>query len=447
MANAPSIAEFFDRNDTHFAETKRQWNGMIDCNPGAIARCGSAEEVAEAVRWAAERDMQVTVRGGGHGVSGLAQADDALLIDLGPMNSVTVDPEKRIARVGGGALLGDLDKATQTHGLAVTAGVEPETGAGGLTLGGGIGFLARKLGLTIDSLVGAQAVLGDGRIIEVDDQHETDLMWALRGGGGGICAVTRFDFLLHTVGPKIVSAQVFYPWEEAEQVIAGYRDFMESAPDEIGAYALFVRVPEDEAFPAERHGSTAVAIIAMHCGANTSAAKNALEPLTTLGNPLLSVLDEIDYLTFQTSFAGAAPRNERYYWKSHFLRELSDEAISVMARWAEHLPGEYSNIFIEAIGGVVGRIPSDATAFPHRDALFNLGISTGWSDPAKDDEMIERTRQLFDAITPFATGGVYSNYLDADEAGRTEGAFGGNLARLLEIKSRYDPENRFLRNG
>jgi FAD/FMN-containing dehydrogenase len=445
MASLPAVADWIAPDQQAFEAHRRQWNGMIDRRPSHIARCKTSPEVSEALRWAKKSGKAVTVRGGGHGVSGAAVADEALLIDLSGLNDVSVDPQSEIASVGGGALLGDLDRATQAHGLAVTAGVEPETGVGGLTLGGGIGFLARKLGLTIDNMIGADVVLADGSRLQVDDASEPDLFWALRGGGGGTAIVTQFEFRLHRVGPRIAQLQAFFPWQEAAQVFSGYRDYLRSAPDEVGAYALFVRIPDADPFPQEHRGKSAVAIVAMHCGPDVDEGKQALRPLSQLGSSFLLVDDATDYLTFQTSFAGAAPRGERYYWKSHFLHDLDEDAISTMARWASELPGLFSNVFIEAMGGAIGRVRSDATAFPHREARFNLGISTGWSDPAQDHEMISRTRELFEALRPFSTGGVYSNYMDFDESDRATGAFGANHARLVEIRRRYDPDGRLHR--
>lgn len=442
MASLPAIADWISPDEQAFEAHRRQWNAMIDRHPSHIARCRTSGEVSEALRWAIKCNKKVTVRGGGHGVSGAAIADDALLIDLAQLNAISVDPANKIASVGGGALLGDLDRATQAHGLAVTAGVEPETGVGGLTLGGGIGFLARKLGLTIDNMIGATVVLADGTRLNVDEAHEPDLFWALRGGGGGTAIVTQFEFRLHPVGPRIAQLQAFFPWQEAAQVFSGYRDYLRSAPDEVGAYALFVRVPDADPFSSEHRGKTAVAIVAMHCGPDVEEGKQALRPLARLGTSFLQVEEPIDYLAFQSSFAGAAPKGERYYWKSHFLHDLEADLISRMAEWASELPGIFSNVFIEAMGGATSRVPPHATAFPHREARFNLGISTGWGSPAQDQEMISRTKELFEELRPFSTGGVYSNYLDFDERDRTGGAFGANHARLLEIRRRYDPDNR-----
>lgn len=320
MPNAAPIRDLTEKlsgrliqpQDSGYDEARRVWNGMIDRSPAAVAFCSDTADVVQALNFARENGLSFSVRCGGHGVSGNSVVDDGLVIDLSSMRSVKVDPEKQRAIVQGGAELGDLDRETQAHGLAVTAGVDPTTGVGGLTLGGGTGFLVRKLGLTIDSLVSAQVVLADGSVVRASEDEHSDLFWALRGGGGNFGIVTEFEFALHPVGPEVMSIQVFYPFEAARDVLRFYRDFMAHAPDEVGCVALLVPVPSVEPFPEKQHGKTAVALAGCYVGP-LDEGKKALEPLTTIAEPLLTVLEPMNYVDLQSSFKDAAPPGERYY--------------------------------------------------------------------------------------------------------------------------------------
>jgi len=430
------------REDPEFETARFGWNGMIDRQPAMIARCSSAGDVAAAVKHAAANGLTAVARCGGHSVSGASLPQDGLLIDLSGLKDIDVDPEARLARVGGGALLGELDAATQAHGLAVTAGVEPETGVGGLTLGGGIGFLARKLGLTIDSLVGAEVVLADGSIAEVNEVHHPDLFWAIRGGGGQFGIVTRFDFRLHEIGPDVVVAQAFYPLAKAHEVMRFIRDFMHDAPDELTLVPVFLTVPPIDPFPAEWQGKIAVAAVACHVGED-SAAKAELQPLLELGEMIFGFIDTMPYVDFQKTFGGASPHGERFYWKSIFVDDLSDDLTDVLVDGIQKLPGEYTQIFMETLGGAVARVGVEETAFANRKARYNLGISAGWSDPARDAEIMGAAREVFAKLKPYSDGTVYLNYLDRDEMPRAQEGFGPNYQRLQQVKRRYDPGNVF----
>jgi len=413
---------------------------MIDRKPALVVECALVGDVVRSVGFAREAGLTVTARGGGHSVSGASLRDGGLVVDLSRMSKVTVDPERRVAHVEGGAKLGDLDAATQAHGLAVTAGVDPATGAGGLTLGGGVGFLVRKLGLTIDSMIGAEVVLANGEIVEASESENPDLFWALRGGGGQFGIVTRFDFALHDIGTEVVVAQAFYPYEEAELILKSFRAFMAGAPDEVGCDAVLVKVPPIDPFPEAFQGKPCAAIVACHAG-DPAIGRSVLAPLLELAEPFFAFIGEQPYVEFQKSFAQSSPPGNRYYWKSHFLDDLHDEAIDLAVAWAREIPGEFTQLFIEGMGGAAGRVAPEATAFPHRKARYNLGISTGWVDPARDAEEMARTRSLFDALAPHASGGVYLNYVDRDEPGRQHAAFGENYARLMSIKQAYDPDS------
>ncbi len=428
--------------DPEYDTARFGWNAMIDRKPALIAECSSVDDVVAAVKHAAANGLTAVARCGGHSVSGASVPAGGMIVDLGGLNQVEVDPDARIAHVGGGALLGDLDAATQAHGLAVTAGIEPSTGAGGLTLGGGIGFLVRKLGLTIDNLEGVQIVLADGSVVEANANSHPDLFWALRGGGGQFGIVTRFDYRLHPVGPEVTMAQAFYTLDEAKEAMRWLRDFILTAPDDIGIATAILKVPPIEAFPEEMHGNPCFAFVASHTETG-EAAEEALRPFTEQGTPIFSVITPLPYVAFQRTLADASPHGERYYWKSHFISKLTDEIIDIMLAAAHDFPGQYSQIFMEGMGGAMARVGREETAFANRSAQFNLGISTGWSDPAEDEEAISRTRALFDALAPHADSTVYLNYLDRDEVERTKAGFGPNYERLCEVKVQYDPTNLF----
>ncbi len=441
-----TIADFagtlVTREDTGFDSERFGWNAMIDRRPALIARCLCTADVAAAVRHAAGHGLTAVARCGGHSVSGASLPQDGLLVDLSGLKSIEVDPETRVARVGGGVLLGELDAALQAHGLAVTAGVEPETGVGGLTLGGGIGFLARKLGLTIDSLVGAEVVLADGSVVEASADSHPDLFWALRGGGGQFGIVTRFDFHATPVGPEVVVAQAFYPLSKAHEVMRFVRRFMHDASDDLTLVPVFMTVPPVDPFPAEWQGKHAVAAVACHAG-EPQAAKAQLQPLLELGDMMLGFIDSQLYVEFQKTFAGASPHGGRFYWKSIFVDDLSDELTGVLVEGLQSLPGEYSQIFMETLGGAVARVGVQDSAFANRTARYNLGISAGWANPDCDAEIMSAARATYEKLKQFSDGTVYLNYLDRDELGRAREGFGPNFERLQQVKRRYDPNAVF----
>jgi len=425
-----------------FDEVRLGWNAMIERRPALIAQCASTSDVVKAVRYAAREDLLAVARCGGHSVSGASLPEGGVLVDLSGMKALEVNAQARLARIAGGVLLGELDAATQAHGLAVTAGVEPETGAAGLTLGGGIGFLARKLGLTIDNLMGAEVVLADGSVVEASVTSHPDLFWALRGGGGQFGIVTRLDLKLHPIGPQIVTGQAFYPLAKAREVARFVRGFMERASDDVTLVPVFLRIPDVEAFPADWWGKHGVALLACHVG-EEGLARHELAPLLELGDLIAGFVETAPYVEFQRTFAGASPHGARYYWKSIFIEDLNDDLIDILVGGIRELDGEYSQIFLETLGGAVGRVAVTDTAFANRSARYNLGISAGWTDPARDASIIGSARRLFERLKPYSDGTVYLNYLDRDEVDRVRQGFGLNFERLRQIKRQYDPENRF----
>lgn len=437
--------ELLSPADPGFDEHRRIWNGMIDRRPALIARCTDAADVVAVVGHARAEGLPLAVRGGGHGVAGKAVADGALLVDLSLMNRVDVDPARKTARVGGGTRLGDLDRAAQAFGLATTAGVDSRTGVAGLTLGGGQGYLARRFGLTIDNLLSAEVVTADGGVVRASEVSNTDLFWALRGGGGNFGIVTEFELQLHDVGPEVFVGLVFMPIEAAAETLRRYRDIARSATDELSCYALIVNVPSAEPFPAAHWATPAVALVACYSGPIDSG-PTAMRELEALEGSSFRSFEAMPYATLQSSFDGGAPDGARYYWKSHYITELTDEAIEALVPHMSSLPGPYANVFFEPLGGAVAEVAEAATAFPHRQAMFSFGVQAGWTDAAEDQVNIAWARSVYGAMAPFATGGAYSNYIDFDDEGKAGEAFGGNLERLRTIKKVWDPDGVFEGN-
>lgn len=431
--------------DPGFDDARQLWNGMIDRTPAVIVQCEGAADVVAALDFALGNGLPVSVRGGGHGVAGKAVCEGGCMIDLSAMDEVHVDGSGRRVRVGPGARWGQVDHETQAFGLATTGGVDSRTGVAGLTLGGGVGWLARSCGLSVDNLISAQIVLADGRTVTASEHEHPELWWGLRGGGGNFGIVTSFELELHEVGPEVMVAQVFYPLEQAEQVLRAYGGYTAALADTTTCYALFVPVPATEPFPQERHGTTALALVGCHNGP-LDEGEQQLAPAASFGDPLLSVVEPMPYTALQRAFDAGAPDGGRYYWKAQYLNELSNEFIATLVGGAETLPGPFSNVFIEQMGGAIARASASATAYPHRDVRYGLGISSGWADPAHDDAAVAWTRDLDAALRPFGVGAVYVNYLDADEDDRVGAAYRHNLERLQQVKRTYDPDNVFRQN-
>jgi FAD/FMN-containing dehydrogenase len=421
------------------------WNGMIDKRPALIAACTGVADVVASVNFARKTGLPVSVKGGGHGVSGKAICDDALLIDLTKMKSVRVDLAKGTARVGAGAKLGDLDHETQAFGLAVPAGIVSDTGVAGLTLGGGIGYQGRKHGLTVDNLVSADLVLADGSFAHISEDSHPDLFWAIRGGGGNFGVVTSFEYKLRELGPEVSVSLSYYDIEHGPEVLRYYRDFMSNAPNEVACYCLFVTVPPAPHLPEEYHGKPAVILHCCYAGP-VEEGKEVLKPLSNFGSPFFSLFAPMKFTELQSAFDPGNPAGMRYYWKAANFDEISDAAVEVLSEQCRDLHGVFSLVGFEPLGGAINERKPFDTAYPHRSANFELGIWTGWQDPAEDEENIRWARALFEAMLPHAGAGVYSNYLDTDETERVGAAYGENLERLKEIKRKYDSENLFRSN-
>jgi len=431
--------------DSGYDEGRSVWNGMVDKRPAMIAKCTNADDIKKCVNFARTHDLIVSIKGGGHNVAGRAVCDGGLMIDLSQMNAVIVDPIERTARVESGATIGELDRETQKFGLATPVGIVSKTGIAGLTLGGGNGYLGRKHGLTIDNLLSVELVTAKGDLISANETENADLFWALRGGGGNFGVVTSFEFKLHEIGPEIMTAKVFYPIEDAKQVLAFYREFTLNAADELAIYALIVSVPPADPFPESLQGKTAIVLLVSYAG-SLDDGKRALEPLEKFGNPFLRVIMPTSFIELQTSFDKSAPHGIRNYWKAHYIDHLSDEAIDVLVNYTHDIPGPLTVIGFEPFGGAITRVEESATAFPQRNASYILGLFSGWIESEDDEKNINWTRELYNKMTPFTSGGTYSNYLDNDDSAKVSSSFGSNYSRLQEVKNKYDPKNFFRLN-
>jgi FAD/FMN-containing dehydrogenase len=421
------------------------WNAMIDRRPALIARCATAADVALAVRLAASHDLLVAVRGGGHNIAGKALCDEGLVIDLSAMNAVEVDPAARLARVGPGASLGDVDRATQAHGLATPVGINSTTGIAGLTLGGGFGWLSRSLGLTIDNLAAADVVTADGTLLRASASEHPDLFWGIRGGGGNFGVVTSFEFQLHPVGPQVLSGLIVHPLDEAPAVLRFYRDFLKRTPDEFVCWVVLRKAPPLPFLPAEWHGREIVVLAVCYAGTIADGERIA-KPLRDFGHPIADVIQPHPFTAWQAVLDPLLTPGMRNYWKSHDFHEISDGLIDVVVDHARRIPDPQTEIALAQLGGAVSRVPADATAYAHRDAQFVMNVHGRWADPALDATCVGWARQLFQAAAPFATGGVYVNFLTEDEQSRVPAAYAGNYARLVALKRKYDPDNLFRIN-
>ena len=434
--------------DDCYEEVRAIWNGAIRHRPALVARCTGAADVLAALRFARDRGLEISVRGGGHAVAGHALCDGGVLIDLSPMTSVRVDPESRPprARAGGGALWSHVDRETQAFGLAVTGGIVTHTGIGGLTLGGGIGHLMRKLGLTIDNLRSCDVVTADGRLVVASADAHEDLFWGLRGGGGNFGIVTSFEYEVHPVGPTVLAGMLLYRLDAAADVLAYFRDYVAEAPDEVGILGNLRLAPPLPIVPSDLHGKPVVAIIVCYCG-DVEDGKDEFERLRNFKSPALDAIAPKPYAAHQAMFDAALPHGRGYYWKSCALPPLTDEMIDVLIRQAEKITSRFSTMPLFTLGGAVARVPEDATAFPNRNAQHNVNIVGAWeiNDPDPGRHMAW-VRETWEAMQPFSTGG-YVNFMSDEPADRLRALYGPDkYERLVALKRRYDPENMFRHN-
>jgi FAD/FMN-containing dehydrogenase len=433
------------KNETGYDEARTIWNGMIDRSPGLVVRCSAAEDVVQAVNFARRHDLVLAVRGGGHNIAGNAVCEGGLLIDLSLMNTVQVDPDARIARVGPGATLGDVDRVTLGFGLVVPTGINSTTGIAGLTLGGGFGWTTRKFGMTVDNLASADVVTADGRTLHASSDENSDLFWAIRGGGGNFGVVTRFDFNLHPMASQVLAGLLVHPFDNAHQILRSYREAAEQAPDELTCWVVMRKAPPLPFLPADWHGRE-VLILAMCYVGDLADGEIATKDLRSLGSPIADVVAPHSFIEWQTAFDPLLTKGARNYWKSHDFEHLVDGAIEAITDRIRTLPSPECEVFIAHLGGAMSRVPTDATAYPQRNAHFAMNVHTRWQASKDDNACIEWARGLFGATEPFATGGAYVNFMPEDEIDRVEKVYGSNYRRLAELKSRYDPHNLFRMN-
>lgn len=430
-----------------YEEARLVWNGLIDKRPALIARCIGTGDVVDAVNFARENDLLLAVRGGGHNVAGNAVCDAGLVIDCSLMRGVQVDPAERTAHVQPGADWGDLDKETQLHGLVTAGGQVSMTGVAGLTLGGGMGYLRRKWGLSCDNLLSVEIVTADGQVINASEHEYPDLFWAVRGGGGNFGVVTSFEFRLHPLGPEIYGALTIYPFEEATSVLRNWRDFVLEAPDEVTCDALVWGMPPLPEVPPEMHWAPVIILAAMYAG-SAEEGERILQPVREMGTPIGDMSARQPYLAMQSDVDALFADGQLYYWKSLFADRLRDEMIDEVIALAAEKPSPQCLFALRSLGGAMGRVPEEATAYGNRDALFNISIDNTWQDPARTDEMIAWTREAWASLRERTGGGVYINFAGFGEEEDTlvRAAYGRNYERLREVKAKYDPDNLFCVN-
>jgi len=438
--------EVLSPQDPGYHNARAIWNGAIDRHPAIIARCTGAADVMASIRYAQGQGIPVSVRGGGHGVSGTALIDAGLVIDCSPMRGITVDPDNRIARAQSGVLWGEFDHETQAFGLATTGGIVTHTGIAGLTLGGGIGWLMRKYGTTVDNLVACEIITADAQRLRVSENQHQDLFWALRGGGGNFGVLTEFEYRLHEVGPTVLAGPIFWPMEDAPDVLRYYRDFCAEAPDELTTIVSLRRLLPLPAFPEQLQGMLVVGIMTCYAG-SIDEGEDVLRPLRSFGKPLIDLIAPKPYVANQGMLDPGVMHGWHYYWKSTDLPELDDEMIDAIAANCLKMTSPLSYALIFGLGGAVARVPEDATAYSHRQALNNININAVWRAGDPDaEEHVAWARRFFSEMEPHGIG-VYVNFLGDEGQDRVRSAYGAEkYARLVALKDRLDPNNFFRMN-
>ena len=430
--------------DPRYDEARAVYNGMIDKRPAAIARCRDVADVLACVRFGREYDVTLSVRSGGHSAGGLGIWNDALVVDLSLMRSTTVDPEHRTVRVDPGATLGDLDHATGAFGLAVPTGFIANTGIAGLALGGGVGYLTRKFGMTLDNMLAADVVLADGTFVTASEDSHADLFWALRGGGGNFGIVTSITFRCHPVGENglIIGGPVLYDIADTTEVMRWYRDVLPTLPEELNGWFALVTIPPAPPFPEELWGRKACGVVWCYTGPH-SRADEVLAQVREFGSPLVMGLQPMPFPALQSAFDPLYPPGLQWYWRSDVFTEISDAAIEVHRRYGERLPTGHSTMHLYPIDGAAARVAEDATAFPYRDGGWIGNIVGVDPDPANAEAITQWTRDYFADLHATSAGGTYVNFLMDEGEDRVRAAYRGNYERLAQVKGRYDPENTF----
>ena len=442
------LGELIRPGDPGYDDSRKIWNGHIDRRPALVARCRGVADVITAVRFARDQDAAVAVRGGGHAVAGHALCDDGVVIDLSAMTGSRVDPMAQTIRVEGGCLNEHLDRESQAFGLATTGGIVSHTGVGGLTLGGGIGHLMRKFGLSVDSLLSCDVVTADGDLLVASADENPELFWGLRGGGGNFGVVTSFEFQLYPLGPTVLAGMLAWPMDDAPEVLAFLRDYVATAPDEVGIMGNVRLAPPLPVVPQELHGKPIVAIIPMYTGA-VEEGEQVLRPIREFGTPVMDTVVPKPYVAHQKMFDPALPHGLHYYWKSHKLGPLTDDIIEIVVEHARQITSPLTTVPLFTQGGAVARIPEDETAFPNRDAAHDINIVAAWRpDDPDPDRHIEWVRKFFVALEPHSRG-VYVNFTsdDSNDRVRSRAYSPQQWERLTGLKAKFDPTNFFRFNA
>jgi FAD/FMN-containing dehydrogenase len=433
--------EVITADDAGYDEARKVYNAMIDKHPRVIVKCTTADDVVAAVDFAREAEVGVAIRGGSHSVPGFGTVDDGVVVDLSGMRKVTVDPSNRTARAEGGATWGDYNDATHAHGLASTGGIISTTGVGGLTLGGGIGYLSRGLGLSVDNLRSAEVVTADGRRVTASENENDDLFWALRGGGGNFGVVTSFEFRLHPL-TEVYGGPILFELEHAADVLRFYREFIKDAPEQFGGFPAWQIAPPLEFIPEERHGDTFLIFVTCWAGAPEEGEK-VIQRIRDVAPVVAEHVGSMPYPALNSAFDALVPPGLQHYWKANFVKELTDEAIEAHLEHGPKVPTVNSTVHIYPINGACHRVASDATAFAYRDATFATVIAGMWPDPADNEANTAWARDFYEATAPHSEEGGYINFMSGDDQGRIKANYKGNYDRLVEVKRAWDPENLF----
>lgn len=427
--------------DGEYDEARKIYNGMIDKHPGIILKCRDKEDVIQAVNFGRENNLEASIRSGGHSGAGLALCEDGLVIDLSEMKEIHVDPELRTAVIAPGNMLREIDKATHEHGLALPSGIIGTTGIGGITLGGGIGYLSRKGGLTIDHLLEAEVVLASGELVKANKDENADLFWALRGGGGNFGVVVSFTFNLIPV-KNVYAGPMFWPLEKAEEALRFYDDLMQNASNDLYGFFAFLIVPPGDPFPKELHMENVCGVVWNYTGPMEKA-EEVFKPIREFGPPILDFVSEIPMPALNTMFDDLYPSGLQWYWKAHFIKELTDESIRINIEHGSKIPTFHSTTHLYPVNGAVHDVASEDTAWANRGARYSQVI-VGVSPEADDAEEITKwAKDYYQDLIPYAAGGAYVNFMMEEEDGRVEDSYGTNFKRLGQIKKKYDPENFF----
>jgi FAD/FMN-containing dehydrogenase len=453
MLNENSIADFkanlrgrvIQPGDADYDEARKVYNGMIRKKPRLIARCADVADVIRSVNFARDNDLLVSIRGGGHNAGGLGICDDGLVIDLASIKYTRVDPAAHTVTAGGGCVWGDVDHATHVFGLATPSGIISTTGVGGLTLGGGVGHLTRKCGLSIDNLVSADVVLANGKFVKANADENSDLFWALRGGGGNFGVVTAFTFKLHPID-MIYGGPMLYELSETADVMKWYRDLIPAAPDDLNGFFAFLTVPPAPPFPEHLHMKKMCGVIWAYVGPQDKAEKT-FEPIRAFKKPALDFVGPLPQPALQSMFDALYPPGLQWYWRADFVNEINDDAIAQYVRFGEALPTMHSTMHMYPINGAAARVGKSDTAWNYRDSNWAQVIVGVDPDPANNEKIISWTKNFYDAVHPYSAGGAYVNFLMGDEGeGRVKATYGDNYERLVAIKNKYDPDNFFRVN-